>query len=764
MHSTSRAGQTAAPSKDSSSAASRVMPSTFRAAATTSRTTTSARASPAAWRTETTVAFRSTRAPDNTIGGTSAASRNIISGNGMGIYLSGGVDGTTITGNYIGLDVSGSSAIPNADGGVIAYSNDNTITGNVISANSRNIQIIGTAEGGGQNVISGNLIGTDAAGAAALGNSGGIVISDGAHDNVVGGLGGASTRNVISGTRGVGVTIDGADNNTVLGNYLGPDANGGGGLAELNGDAVYVSDGNDNTIGGTEPGSGNVIAFNRGDGAVVIVSGVGNEIVGNSIHDNCGLGIELAGDAFGVTANDRRCRQWAEQPAELPVDRPRGDSADGVIGELYNNALGRDYRIEVFASPSCDSIGGNGEGETFLGSASVLVDGTGFAAWRVDVSGTLSDGDILTATATLRTATRRSSRNASRPSSAAARRRGTSTTTTAAPPAAGRLRLADDAARARHRRLRGQQDHVTYTAADGGMNNGTLILGVPSVGVRRRRTRVTEAIRPQAPVRHHRSARHLHLSGISLAGGETLTITYGAKGVRQAQTRRRAPGTQSGSRNSARGADGNVHVAHLAVGRRRPGGLGRRQPHVPDASTESPRPGRSPSRGTACSERTARQGRHRDRDRHDLEHGSVDRPGEDRRDESRHQCAERHPGRPVLSRAVPRRRETRPHTRSCSRRPRTRPQCSRRSTASSPVGGGDCPEAYNLVFHNSYTPALGGDLGWREAAAKFVVVVGDAEPHGAASRGSPVAPNSLSDGYSTATELAGMRTNRAPSS
>ena len=155
---------------------------------------------------------------DNTIGGTSAASRNNISGNGMGIYLSGGVDGTTITGNYIGLDVSGSSAIPNADGGVIAYSNDNTITGNVSSANSRNIQIIGTAEGGGQNVISGNLIGTDAAGTAALGNSGGIVISDGAHDNVVGGLGGASTRNVISGTRGVGVTIDGADNNTVLGN------------------------------------------------------------------------------------------------------------------------------------------------------------------------------------------------------------------------------------------------------------------------------------------------------------------------------------------------------------------------------------------------------------------------------------------------------------------------------------------------------------------------------------------------------------------
>ena len=28
-------------------------------------------------------------------------------------------------------------------------------------------------------------------------------------------------------------------------------------------------------------------------------------------------------------------------------------------------------------------------------------------------------------------------------------------------------------------------------------------------------------------------------------------------------------------------------------------------------------------------------------------------------------------------------------------------------------GGGDSPEAYNLVYHNSYTPAVGGDIGWR---------------------------------------------------
>ena len=62
--------------------------------------------------------------PDNTIGGTAAADRNIISGNGsggsgFGIYVSRvaiGFEGgarTSIQGNFIGTDVTGTVAIPN---------------------------------------------------------------------------------------------------------------------------------------------------------------------------------------------------------------------------------------------------------------------------------------------------------------------------------------------------------------------------------------------------------------------------------------------------------------------------------------------------------------------------------------------------------------------------------------------------------------------------------------------------------------------------
>jgi hypothetical protein len=77
-------------------------------------------------------------------------------------------------------------------------------------------------------------------------------------------------------------------------------------------------------------------------------------------------------------------------------------------------------------------------------------------------------------------------------------------------------------------------------------------------------------------------------------------------------------------------------------------------------------------------------------------------------------------------------------------------------------GGGDNAEAHNLVFHNSYTPALGGDIGWRAGTRKFVVVISDAEPHGAGTAGFGGCADTSTDphGFNTATELAGMAANQ----
>jgi hypothetical protein len=79
--------------------------------------------------------------------------------------------------------------------------------------------------------------------------------------------------------------------------------------------------------------------------------------------------------------------------------------------------------------------------------------------------------------------------------------------------------------------------------------------------------------------------------------------------------------------------------------------------------------------------------------------------------------------------------------------------------AMAPGGGGDFPEAYNLVYRNSYVPAVGGSIGWRADTRKFVIVIGDASPHGAGSAGVPGCTDTSADpnGLNTATELAGMK-------
>ena len=73
----------------------------------------------------------------------------------------------------------------------------------------------------------------------------------------------------------------------------------------------------------------------------------------------------------------------------------------------------------------------------------------------------------------------------------------------------------------------------------------------------------------------------------------------------------------------------------------------------------------------------------------------------------------------------------------------------------SPVGGGDHPEAHNLVFNKSYSDAA---IGFRATARKFVVVLSDAQPHGAADAGLAGCTDRSPDphGLVTTTELANM--------
>ena len=172
-------------------------------------------------------------ASGNTIGGTTTAERNVISGTGFGVRFEGGTHDNVVEGNYIGTDAAGTGAIANTQDGVaiLSGSTANTIGGtspaarNVISGNRFGIEIAGASG----NVVEGNYVGTAATGTAALANAAGVVVSQAATSNTIGGTT-AAARNVISGNSGIGVdfTGSGTTGNRVQGNYIGTAADGAG--------------------------------------------------------------------------------------------------------------------------------------------------------------------------------------------------------------------------------------------------------------------------------------------------------------------------------------------------------------------------------------------------------------------------------------------------------------------------------------------------------------------------------------------------------
>jgi len=167
---------------------------------------------------------------------------NLISGNaGDGILAR---FATIVEDNLIGLDSSGTAAVPNVQGGVVLDpgSDGAMVLGNVISGNGGGGVMIVMSD---NHTVSGNLIGTDPTGTMAIGNLVGIdIIGD---SNTISG-------NLISGhSTGEGIVILQGDFNDVLGNSIGTNISGTAPLAN-GGVGVSVLSGTGNTIGGSGGG------------------------------------------------------------------------------------------------------------------------------------------------------------------------------------------------------------------------------------------------------------------------------------------------------------------------------------------------------------------------------------------------------------------------------------------------------------------------------------------------------------------------------
>ncbi|MCI0465097.1 MAG: PKD domain-containing protein, partial [Gemmataceae bacterium] len=285
-----------------------------------------------------------------TIGGTTLAARNVISGNNQrGIHLTG--NNTQVKGNLIGTDRTGQVDLGNSGSGVLIGGAGNTVGGataghrNIISGNDFNgITISGSLSTG--NLVEGNSIGTNVTGTAAVGNSGfaGIEIRTG--DNTIRG-------NLISGNNGFGIWLTRAPaGNVIAGNFIGTNAAGSATLANtIYGILILESTG---AIVGTAAGTRNVISGNGLDG-VVITASTGNLVQGNFIGTNAAGTAALGNNGFGISISTA--------------------NINGVLIDALNNTVGgttlgagnviagnRDGGVEITSS------GSGGTGNQVLGN------------------------------------------------------------------------------------------------------------------------------------------------------------------------------------------------------------------------------------------------------------------------------------------------------------------------------------------------------------------------------------------------------------
>jgi hypothetical protein len=316
---------------------------------------------------------------NNTIGGTSNAARNLISGNGEeGVEISGttgSASGNLIQGNYIGTNVNGVAALGNGRrvphaGGIQVAQTTNTNIGGVV-AGARNL-ISGNVGPGvilshtsTQNFVQGNYIGTSVSGLAAVGNGTlGVFIAD-ASNNTVGGVA-AGASNLISGNGTIGVQLDRSTSNLVQGNLIGTNLNGTSPIANTAGGVyLYKSDGN--TIGGTTAAARNVISGNTGEGVIIALSDTGNQVQGNYIGTTVSGAAPLGNGRAGVYIfNAHQNTVGGTTPGSRNLISSNGGDGVSIYGGHSNWGTARNARQNKIQA---NFIGVNLDGTAGLGNS-----------------------------------------------------------------------------------------------------------------------------------------------------------------------------------------------------------------------------------------------------------------------------------------------------------------------------------------------------------------------------------------------------------
>jgi uncharacterized repeat protein (TIGR01451 family) len=260
-----------------------------------------------------------------------------------------GQGGNTAAGCFIGVDQAGTAAAPvGGEGILVQSSNDNTIGGtaaadrNVISGNGfENIELNGHGVAASRNVVQGNFLGTNAAGTAKFSNGGNGVFVNDADTSTIGGTA-TGAGNLISGDIN-GIEMGGANGNgnVIEGNLIGTDVTGTKNIGNAN-EGIGIgtgggAGGDNDVIGGAVPGAANTIAFNLAQGLIITASN--HDLISeNSFFSNGTGGIVLSGGNNNAVAP--HLTGLSNSASGLDIQ--------GNYHGLANATL----RIEFFASPT----------------------------------------------------------------------------------------------------------------------------------------------------------------------------------------------------------------------------------------------------------------------------------------------------------------------------------------------------------------------------------------------------------------------------
>ena len=263
-----------------------------------------------------------------------------------GANLFGAAGGNLIVGNYIGLDTTGAKVSNGTGVSVSSPSNKigdvNVSDGNVIAGNTGTGVVLSAGATGSQ--ILGNLIGTNAAGAAGLGNGGNGISLSNASNVTIGSVG--SGRNIISGNTAVGViaqaTTAAVSGLQIVGNYVGVTPDGAAARGNLNhGVSLFTSGGF--TIINTLINQ-NVIGANL-QGIVILSGATGTQITGNIVGLNATATAPIPNTGLGINVLGANTIIGGTSAADGNVLSGNGQSAiylqPGAAGtQIFGNLIG----------------------------------------------------------------------------------------------------------------------------------------------------------------------------------------------------------------------------------------------------------------------------------------------------------------------------------------------------------------------------------------------------------------------------------------